>query len=138
MTGRLCGEPLRFYEWPGGPAVLDGLTCGKRAGHKSKRHRSAVAMEAARRRGTTRQPPTGSPVIAAAIRQGRRQAGMTQVALAAAVGVTEVCVQLWERAARTPGEQSWVQLELALGPLGIVRERTLDPETAAREKSDAA
>lgn len=136
MTPR-CGEPLRFYEWPGGPAVLDGLICGKRAGHKSRRHRSSAAMEAARRRGATRQPATGSPVVAAAIRQARREAGMTQVVLAAAVGVTEVCVQLWERAQRTPGEQSWVQLQLALGPLGVVRETGTGTE-AATETSNAA
>jgi DNA-binding transcriptional regulator YiaG len=135
VSSRLCGEPLRFYEWPGGPAVLDGLTCGKRAGHKSPRHRSSAAMEAARRRGATRQPATGSPAVAAAIRQARREAGMTQVTLAAVVGVTEVCVQLWERAQRTPGEQSWIQLQLALGPLGVVRDA--GPE-AAEEAGDAA
>jgi DNA-binding transcriptional regulator YiaG len=62
---------------------------------------------------------------------------MTQVVLAAAVGVTEVCVQLWERAQRTPGEQSWVQLQLALGPLGVVRETGTGTE-AATETSNAA
>jgi ribosome-binding protein aMBF1 (putative translation factor) len=119
---KLCGAPLRFYEWPGGPAVLDGLTCGKRAGHKSKRHRSAVAMEAARRKGV-RQPASGSPEVAQAIREARKVAGLTQRRLAALAGVTEVCVQLWERAQRTPGAESWQQLELALGPLGVVRDR---------------
>ena len=118
---RLCGEPLRFYEWAGGPAILDGLTCARRAGHESPRHRSAAALEAARRRAAS-QPPTGLPVLAAAIREGRRSAGMTQRALAAAVGVTGVCVSLWERAQRTPAVEHWVQLELTLGPLGVVRE----------------
>ena len=121
MNDRLCGEPLRFYEWPGGPAVLDGLTCARRAGHASPRHRSAAAMEAARRRATG-QAPTGSLAVAVAIREGRREARMTQLALAAAVGVTGVCVSLWERAQRTPAAEHWVQLELALGPLGVVRE----------------
>ena len=132
MTGRPCGEPLRFYEWPGGPAVLDGLTCARRAGHASPRHRSAAAMEAARRRASG-QAPSGSLLVAEAIQRSRREAGMTQLALAAAVGVTGVCVSLWERAQRTPGEQSWVQLELALGPLGIVREAAPEPEAATEE-----
>ncbi len=131
---RLCGEPLRFYEWPGGPAVLEPLTCARRAGHKSGRHRSAAAMKAARQRAAAQQP-SGSPVVAAAIRQGRREAGMSQQALAAAVGVTGVCVSLWERAQRTPAAEHWVQLELALGPLGIVRETA--PETR-QEGSRAA
>ena len=134
MTRRLCGEPLRFYEWPGGPAVLDGLTCARRAGHKSPRHRSAPAMEAARRKAAD-QPPTGSPVVAAAIRQHRREARMSQQALAAAVGVTGVCVSLWERAQRSPSPESWVQLELTLGPLGIVREA---PEAATRDGQEQA
>lgn len=135
MNSRLCGEPLRFYEWPGGPAVLDGLTCARRAGHASPRHRSAAALEAARRRASG-QAPSGSLSVAEAIREGRRDAGMTQLALAAAVGVTGVCVSLWERGQRTPGEEHWVQLQLTLGPLGVVRQA--DPETAAREASDAA
>ena len=135
MAGQLCGEPLRFYEWPGGPAVLGVLTCARRAGHKSPRHRSAAAMEAARRRAAP-QPPTGSAVVATAIRQGRREAGMSQQALAAVVGVTGVCVSLWERAQRTPAVEHWVQLELALGPLGIIRKA--GPEPAARESADAA
>ena len=136
MAGLLCGEPLRFYEWPGGPAVLGVLTCARRAGHESPRHRSAAAMEAARRKAVS-QPPTGSPVLAAVIREGRRSARMTQQALAAAIGVTGVCVSLWERAQRTPGPENWVQLELALGPLGVVREAGPGPE-AAGEASHAA
>jgi ribosome-binding protein aMBF1 (putative translation factor) len=60
---------------------------------------------------------------------------MSQADLAAAVGVTGVCVSLWERAQRTPAEEHWVQLELTLGPLGIVREAK--PE-AARGTADAA
>ncbi len=127
MGRRLCGELLRFYEWPGGPAVLDGLTCARRAGHASPRHRSAAALEAARRRAAS-QPPTGLPVLAAAIRQAREQAAMSRPRLAAVVGVTATAVQWWEQARRTPSEESWVQLELALGPLGVVREA--GPEVA--------
>jgi len=41
-----------------------------------------------------------------------------------------------EYARRAPGEQSWIQLELALGPLGVVREQ--DPEPAATEAERAA
>ncbi len=76
-----------------------------------------------------RQPSSGSPAIGAVIRQARQRAGMSQRALAAAVGVTECCVQLWEGAKRTPREESWIQLELTLGPLGVVRDG--DPQAAA-------
>ena len=132
MTGRLCGEPLRFYEWPGGPAVLDGLTCARRPGHKSKRHRSAAALEAARQRAAA-QPPTGSTVVAARIRQAREQAAMSRPRLAAVVGVTATAVQHWEEAKRTPSGENWVQLQLALGPLGVVREAGTGTEAATRE-----
>ena len=80
--------------------------------------------------------PAASPLVAAGIRAARQRAGMTQRALAEAVGVTSACVQLWEYAKRTPGPESWVQLELTLGPLGVVRDA--GPEPAAREESDAA
>jgi DNA-binding transcriptional regulator YiaG len=101
MGRSLCGEPLRFYEWPGGPAVLDVLTCARRAGHGSPRHRSAAAMAAARRKAAA-QAPTGSPVVAAVIRQAREQAAMSRPRLAAVVGVTATAVQWWEQGKRTP------------------------------------
>ncbi len=41
-----------------------------------------------------------------------------------------------EYARRAPGEQSWIQLELALGPLGVVRDA--GPESADEEQSSAA
>jgi ribosome-binding protein aMBF1 (putative translation factor) len=82
------------------------------------------------------QAPTGSPAVAARIRQARKRAGMTRRHLALAVGVTESAVGKWERAWRTPGPESWVQLELALGPLGVVREADPKPE-AATEASAA-
>jgi DNA-binding transcriptional regulator YiaG len=65
---------------------------------------------------------TGSPVLAAALRQARVQAGVSQYQLAALAGVSRSAVQAWERARRIPQEENWVQLELALGPLGIVRD----------------
>lgn len=122
-----CGQPLRFCEQPGGPAVLEPPECARRAGHKSPRHRSAAAMEAARRRAVG-QAPTGSPLIAAAIRQARERAAMSRPRLAVVVGVSATAVQHWEEAKRTPGEAMWTQLELTLGPLGIVRDP--GPETA--------
>jgi DNA-binding transcriptional regulator YiaG len=121
MTSRLCGEPLRTIMW-------ESRYCARPAGHKGSRHRSAAAIEAARRKAAA-QPPTGSPVVAAVIRQAREQAAMSRPRLAAVVGVTATAVQLWEQGKRTPSGENWVQLELALGPLGIVRER--DPERAA-------
>jgi DNA-binding transcriptional regulator YiaG len=81
------------------------------------------------------QAPTGDPVVAARIRQARRRAGMTRRHLALAVGVSEAAVGHWERGARKPGPESWVQLELALGPLGIVRE---GQERSEGEAADAA
>ena len=87
--------------------------------------------------GPAYQRPTGSPVVAGAIRQARRQAGMSQRALAEAVGVGERMVRRWELAERTPGAESWTQLEFTLGPLGVVRDAGPEPE-AATEESDAA
>jgi ribosome-binding protein aMBF1 (putative translation factor) len=68
------------------------------------------------------QAPSGSPAVAAALRQAREDAGLSRRRLAVLVGVTDVCVGLWERAQRTPGPENWVQLELTLGPLGVVRD----------------
>ena len=134
----LCGEPLRFYEWPGGPAVLEPLTCARQAGHKSPRHRSAAAMEAARRRNAA-QPPTGSPVVAAMIQLAREQAAMSRPRLASVVGVTATAVQWWEQGKRTPSEENWEQLQLTLGPLGVVREQPReDAATKAADHASAA
>ena len=90
-----------------------------------------------RRRRYARRTPSGSADIGAAIWEARRRAGMSQRHLAAIVGVTQVSVGLWERAQLTPGPGNWIQLELALGPLGIVRETTPRPEAATGE-ADAA
>ena len=81
------------------------------------------------------RPPTGSSLVAAAIQQGREGAGMSRRDLAAALGVTAAAVRLWEGAARTPGPESWVQLELTLGPLGVVREADQEQQ---RGEADAA
>ena len=81
--------------------------------------------------------PAAAPLVAAAIRRARERAEMSQRALAEAVGVTAQYIQLLEYGKRSPGEQTWVQLELTLGPLGVVRDQ--DPEPAAREDGrDAA
>ena len=123
----VCGKPLRTVLW-------ETRYCA-RPPHEDSRHRSAAAIEAARQRAIA-QPPTGSPVVAAMIRQAREQAAMSRPRLAAVMGVTATAVQLWEEGKRTPSEQSWVQLELALGPLGVVRAG--NPEPAAEENADAA
>lgn len=112
----ICGQPMRRYETPGRPGIPDWLTCGRRPGHPG-RHESTLSLAVRK----LRQDPTGSPVLAAAIRQARGQAGLSQRDLAAAVGVSRPAVQQWERGARTPAPENWVQLELTLGPLGIVR-----------------
>jgi ribosome-binding protein aMBF1 (putative translation factor) len=74
------------------------------------------------------QPPTGTALVAAAIRSAREQAAMSRPRLAAAVGVSPAAVGHWEQARRTPNVENWVQLELALGPLGIVRDPRPEPE----------
>ena len=132
MAVVICGHPMRRYEIPGRP-VLDDPSCGRRPGHPG-RHISEAALKAARERG---QGPSGSAEVAEAIRRARAAAGLTQRRLAAAVSVTEVCVQLWERAERMPGPERWEQLELTLGPLGIVREAGRE-QAASREQSSAA
>ena len=127
-----CGLVLRRLERAGGPAVLEDPVCGRRAGHAGQ-HLSEAAM---RRRRYARRVPSGSDDVGAAIRSARRGAGMSQRRLAAALGVTVTAVRHWEHAGRTPGDRSWVQLELTLGPLGIVR--GAGPEPAAGEGRDVA
>ncbi len=131
MRSAICGEPMRRYEKPGREAVPDYLTCGRRPGHPG-RHESTLYVRA---KSETWQAPTGSPVLAAVLRQARAEAGLSQYRLAAAVGVSRSAVQMWEEARRTPEPQNWVQLELALGPLGIVRETAPEPP---QEASDVA
>ena len=79
--------------------------------------------------------PTGSPAIAAKIREAREQAGASQSLLAAFLGVTQQCVHDWEKARRAPSEESWEQLELTLGPLGVVRGTGPDPAEAGHERA---
>ena len=129
MRLAICGQPMRRYEKPGREGIPDWLTCGRRPEHPG-RHESTLYVRA---RKALRQAPTGSPVLAASLRQAREQAGMSQRGLAAVVGVSRSAVQMWERAARAPDGEHWVQLELALGPLGIVREQDPKPEAATKE-----
>jgi ribosome-binding protein aMBF1 (putative translation factor) len=126
-----CGVTLRFAERPGWSPVLEDPVCGRRAGHRGQ-HRTQAAMARQRR---AAQAPSGSPALAAAIRAAREQAGISQRSLAAVLGVTPACVQLYEYAKRTPSPETWVQLELTLGPLGAVRDQA---EQAARETADDA
>ena len=129
----ICGEPMRRYEKPGREAIPDYLTCGRKPKHRG-RHISTLAL--ARQRDAAPQPATGSPLVAAAIHQARTEARLSKRALAAAVGVTDMAVHFYETAQRTPSAEVWQQLELTLGPLGVVRDA--GPEPAAREQSDAA
>ncbi len=94
-------------------------------------------MEMRARRRAAYDRPTGSPVLAAALREARARAGKSQLALAAVLGVTQQCVQRWEQAKCMPGAENWVQLELTLGPLGIVREAVAEP-AAGEGQSHAA
>jgi Helix-turn-helix len=116
---REAGEPVPFW--------LRLLECEYQAAHP-RRKPAPVDLR--------RRPASGSPEVGAAIRDARGRAGLSQNRLAAAAGVTRRCVQMWETAKRTPGPQSWTQLELTLGPLGIVREQ--DPEPGAEGATRAA
>ena len=124
-----CGQVLRRLERPGRP-VLEDPVCGWRRGHRGQH----LSEEAIQRRRYARRAPSGSPAIAAAVRDARKYAGLSQRDLARKLGVTQASVKLWEGAQRTPAPENWVQLELTLGPLGVVR----DGQDAAREKQDAA
>ena len=125
----LCGKPLRVIMW-------EPRTCARPAGHPGTRHRSAAAMKAARQRAVS-QSPSGSLVVADLIRQARDRAAMSRPRLAAVVGVSATAVQWWEQGKRTPSEENWVQLELALGPIGVSAS-TLSTTLARARKRDAA
>jgi len=124
---------MRRYEKPGREGIPDYLTCGRRPGHPG-RHESTLYVAARQ----TWQPPTGSRPLAAAMRQARTEAGLSQYRLAAIVGVSRSAVQMWEEARRMPQEENWIQLQLTLGPLGIARGRPTNSVVAAPRKSNAA
>ena len=130
----ICGEPMRRYEKPGREAVPGWMACGRRPGHPG-RHESTLYV---RSKAETRQPPTGSVVLAAALREARARAGLSQRHLAAVVGVSRSAVLNWERAERTPEAGNWTQLELALGPLGVVRDRRAVAEAQEAATGEAA
>ena len=94
-------------------------------------------MQTLARRRAAHDRPTGSPVVAAKIREAREQAGASQSLLAAFLGVTQQCVHDWEAARRVPSGENWVQLELTLGPLGVVRETSPERETAKENHAAA-
>lgn len=73
--------------------------------------------------------------VAAAIRDARERAGLSQYGLAAKLRVTRSAVQMYEDARCTPSDGVWIQLELTLGPLGVVREASGAP---GEEAADAA
>jgi DNA-binding transcriptional regulator YiaG len=124
-----CHHPMRRCERD--IPVLEDPVCGRRLDHPGQ-HLSEAVME---KRRYARRAPSGSPAIGAAILEARRRAGLSRYRLAAVLGVTEQAVGLWEYAGRTPGPESWVQLELALGPLGVVREAAR-PAVAGNDSSE--
>jgi DNA-binding transcriptional regulator YiaG len=128
-----CGHPMRRTERD--TPVLQDPVCGRPSGHPG-RHRSEASVRTMRaRRKAAYDRPTGSPVVAAKIREAREQAGASQSLLAAVLGVTQQCVHDWEKARRAPSEESWEQLELTLGPLGVVRDTGPDPAEAGHERA---
>ena len=117
MRSPRCGQVLRRLERPGRP-VLEDPVCGRRENHPGQHY----SEETMRRRRYARRAPSGSAAVAAAIRDARLYARLSQRDLAAALGVTQAAVKLWEGAQRTPAGEHWIQLELTLGPLGVVRD----------------
>ena len=126
-----CGRPMRPVEKPGWP-LFDPPPCGRRAGHPGYPER-CISVVAIRR--APPQAPSGDPETGAMIAAARARASMSQDRLAAVLGVTKGAVEHWEHGRRMPGPERWVQLELTLGPLGIVRERDPEPDEG---QSDAA
>jgi DNA-binding transcriptional regulator YiaG len=117
VTAPRCGRPMERYEPRGWPPVLEDPVCGRKENHPGRcRSEMSIAL-ARRRRGPKSQPPTGSPVIAAAIRRARKRARMSQSRLAEAMGVTVMCVQHWEGARRMPSLSALARLTRVLGPL---------------------
>ena len=84
------------------------------------------------------QRTSGGPAIAAAIRQARVRAEISQQALAEAVGVTSSYIQLLEYGKRNPSARTWAQLELTLGPLGVIRDRSPEVEDDDQRQGEAA
>jgi transcriptional regulator with XRE-family HTH domain len=76
--------------------------------------------------------------VADAIRQAREQAGLSRPELAALVGVSRSAVQQYEEARCLPGAEIWVQLELTLGPLGVVRDPKPEAEGGQQQREDDA
>lgn len=130
----ICGQPMRRYEKPGRPAVPDWLICGRRPGHPG-RHESTLYVRA---RANEKQAPAGSLLLAAAIRRARTEAGLSQRALSHQLGVSRPAIQQWERGTRTPAPENWVQLELALGPLGVVRDHRAEAGQDQQRQGEAA
>jgi DNA-binding transcriptional regulator YiaG len=140
MDRATCGNPMRPYELPGIP-VFEDPACGRPEGHRPP-CRSAEAMArhaAAQRPGrSARQAPSGSAAVAAAIADARKYSRLSRAALALVLGVTERAVEHWEAGRRSPGPQTWTQLELTLGPLGVVRDPRPVPGEEQQRRSEAA
>lgn len=122
----LCGRRMRRYEparW--GVAVVDDPACGRPAGHNG-RCLSEMAMSRAReyarqrdrRRGAeaqAREAATRVPSPGRRIREARCWAGMSQQALAAAVGVSQASISYWELDRFDPGEVMLARIADATG-----------------------
>ena len=112
----------------------DGVTAELERIRAAAAAAAGSAVTTTQRRVLDRYVPS---LVAAVIREARKQAALSRPRLAAVVGVSASAVQWWEEGNGIPNEEHWVQLELALGPLGIVRDPGPGRE-AATERSDAA
>ena len=134
-----CGRLLQRNERAG--PVLEDPVCGRPEGHpghclsEAYWARKITANKYWAQTGRRPARPAGSPAVAAAIRSARIGAGLSQFRLGMMLGVSQQAVHYWEAAKWPPSAENWQQLELALGPLGVVRDTGPGPEAAAGEEA---
>jgi DNA-binding transcriptional regulator YiaG len=115
------GRRMRRYEparW--GIAVTEGPICGRPAGHTGKcLSQMCLARDREYRRQRDRRraeaAQAGLPSPGQRIRETRHWAGMSQQALAAALGVTQATISHWESDRFNPGAAMLLEVAAAAG-----------------------
>ena len=125
-----CYRPMTRYEPQGWPAVLEDPVCGRRRDHAPP-CRSEQSLARMRRPGVT-QRAASSPALAAAIREARQRAGMTQRDLGRALGVSQRTVLGWEKAERRPDEGVLARVaEILAGARSVLEDGMKQTRSAA-------